>query len=186
MRKVLALFTALATLTACGGGETEGTREDSASSETTSSPATRTSSTPTRSTTPSPVTMSAEDEARFVATVTAQTFAQNEEVFSTELVKSNSLIEAQTDFRFDEPARTLVLTVTSVFDTGNPEVAYGLATDFAPVFWGSEVPASIRPESLVNFSVTVDDSSYLCDGPTMAALADRELSTEMFVQQCGV
>jgi hypothetical protein len=131
--------------------------------------------------------MSPEDEAGFVATVTARTFTENEEVFSTQLVKSNSLVEAQTDFRFDEPSRTLVLAVTSVFSGSEqqPRLAYNLATDFASVFWGAEVPDSIRPESLVFFSVTVDDSSFVCAGPAMAALADRELSEEMFVDQCG-
>ena len=57
---------------------------------------------------------------------------------------------------------------------------------FAPVFWGAQATASARPESLVLFSVTVDDESYLCDGATIAALADRELSQDMFAAQCGV
>lgn len=131
--------------------------------------------------------MSPEDEARFVATTLADSFAENSETLSTELVKSNGLVEAQTDFRFDEPARTLVLAVTSTFSTDRylSELAYDLATDFAPVYWGPEVSGVVRPESLPSFSVTVDQSPYVCDGPTMAALADRELSMEMFVQNCG-
>jgi hypothetical protein len=122
-----------------------------------------------------------------VATVTANVFAQNEEVLSRELVKSNSLVEAQEEFRFDQPTRTLVLSVASVISTERllPEVAYGLATDLAPVSWGPEALASARPESLVALSVTVNGAVHRCDGPTMAALADRELSQEMFVQRCG-
>jgi hypothetical protein len=191
MRKSLIGLTALAVLTACGGGDANESRADATPSETTSAaprtPSPKTTRPSAPSATSSAYTMSPEDEAGFVATVTAQTFTENEEVFSTELVKSNGLVEAQTDFRFDQPARTLVLAVTSVFSGSdrNPRLAYDLATDFAPVFWGAEVPDTIRPESLVLFSVTVDDSSFICDGPTMAALADRELSEEMFVQQCA-
>ena len=173
----------LVVLVGCG----EESPNDTALRETTSATpsATRTATATTRSTTPAPVTRSPDEEARFVATVTAETFAENEQALSTQLVKSSSLIEAQTEFRFDEPRRTVVLAVTSVFDSGSPDVAYGLASGFAPVFWGPEATAAVRPESLVLFAVTVDASSYLCDGSTMAALADRELSQEMFVQQCG-
>jgi hypothetical protein len=122
-----------------------------------------------------------------VATLTANVFAENEEVLSTELVKSNTLVEAQEEFRFDVPTRTIVLSVASTISTEAllPEVAYGLATDFAPVFWGPEALASARPESLVSLSVTVNGGEHRCDGPTMAALADKELSQEMFVQRCG-
>ncbi|WP_138733098.1 hypothetical protein [Modestobacter excelsi] len=123
-----------------------------------------------------------------VATVTANVFAQNEETLSTQLVKSNSLVEAQEEFRFDEPTRTVVLSVASTISTERllPEVAYGLATDLAPVFWGPEALANARPESLVALSVTVNGAGHRCDGPTMAALADRELSQQMFVQRCGI
>jgi len=100
-------------------------------------------------------------------------------------LKSNSLVEAQEDFRFEEPTRTVIVTVTSVFKTGRPDLAYDLATDFAPVFWGPEALATVQPEALLFFSVTVDGIQRRCDGPTMAALADRELSQEMFVQRCG-
>ena len=130
--------------------------------------------------------MPPEAEASFVAMVTAQTIAENGDDLSAQLVKTNSLVEAQTDFRFDQSARTLVLAVTSTYSTDRyvPELAYDLATGFAPVFWGSQVPASIRLESLVLFSVSVDDASYVCPAPTMVALADRELSQEMFVEPC--
>ncbi|WP_142026815.1 hypothetical protein [Blastococcus colisei] len=170
MRKLLALCAALAALTACGGGEAAETQAD-ASSETTAASATRTTPPKATRTTPTPApstfTMSPEDEAGFVATVTAQTIAESGDALSAQLVKSNMLVEAQTDFRFDQPARTLVLAVTSTYSTDRyvPELAYDLATSFAPVFWGPEVPDSIRPESLVLFSVTVDDASFLCNGP---------------------
>jgi hypothetical protein len=184
VRALIASLIGALLLAGCDGDAVDETASGEASSTPSSSSTSATRTTEaSRSPTPT-MTRSPEEEAQFVATVTASTFAQHAEVLSTELVKSNSLVEAQTEFRFDQPTRTVVLVVTSVFDTGSPDVPYSLATDFAPVFWGPEV-ASVRPESLVLFSVTVDDSSYLCDGPTMAALADRELSTEMFVQQCG-
>ena len=84
--------------------------------------------------------------------MTAQTIAESGDDLSVQLVKTNSLVEAQTDFRFDQPARTLVLAVTSTYSTDRyvPELAYDLAT-----------------------------GSRRC-----SALADRELSQEMFVEQC--
>jgi hypothetical protein len=192
MRKALPLLAAAAVLTACGGGENEESRAEatatasettpSSAARTTTSRAPRTTATPT----PSP-TLSPEQEADIVASVTARSFNDNREAISTELVKSNGLVEAQTDFRFDEPARTIVLAVTSTFSTATyvPEMAYDLTTDFSQLFWGEDVPDSIRPESLPSFSVTVDGATFVCDGPTMATLADRELSEEMFVQRCG-
>ena len=105
-----------------------------------------------------------------------------------QLIESNGLIEAQEDFRFDQPSRTLIVSVASTYATDRylAELAYELATGFAPVFWGPEaLAAGVRLESLVFFAVTVDGIQYRCDGPTMAALADRELSQEMFVQRCG-
>lgn len=187
-RTALALTAACLALAGCGGGD-----DVEAASSTTPSPSTSSSSVvPSRTTSAAPATTQAvqtrspEEEAQFVATVTASTFTQNGDVLSTQLVKSNPLIEAQTQFEFDQAARTVVLVVTSVFKTGNPAVPYGLATDLAPVFWGPQATAAVRPESLVQFSVTVDDSPYLCHGPTMAALADHELSQEMFTAQCSV
>src|SRR5688500_14892819 len=72
-----------------------------------SSASARTSPTPPPTPTP---TLSPERQAQRVATVMARVFAQNEEDLSTQLIKSNSLIEAQEDFRFDQPTRTLIVT----------------------------------------------------------------------------
>jgi hypothetical protein len=97
-----------------------------------------------------------------VATVTRNVLAQNEGDLSTELVKSNTLVEAQEEFRFDEPTRTVVLSVASTIITERlfPEVAYGLATDPAPVSWEPEALANARPDSLVALSVTVDGAAH--------------------------
>jgi hypothetical protein len=131
--------------------------------------------------------MDAASEAAFVAQVTAQTFTANEELFSDQLVKSNTLVEAQTDFRFDTPSRTLVLAVSSTFSGDNylTDLAYSLTSNFAPVFWGDSVPDTIRPESLPLFSVAVDGTSFVCQPAAMQALADRELSQDMFAEQCA-
>jgi hypothetical protein len=181
--RVPALVATVVLLTGCGASSDE-EQEPLADSPATSSAARPTATTTTQAAPTTISTLSPEAEADLVAGITASSFEENSEVLSTELVKSNRLVEAQTDFRFDGPTRTLVLAVTSVFDTGRPDLAYDLAADFAPVYWGPEA-AVVRPESLVTFSVTVDDSTYRCKGPTMAALADRELSADMFVQQCG-
>jgi hypothetical protein len=176
-------------LAGCGADSSDDTASrESPSVRSTSTPRTSATTRPTTTAPTTEATLSPEDEARFVATFTANSFAENSEVLSMELVKSNSLVEAQTDFRFDEPGRTLILAVSSTFNSDRhlSELAYDLATDFAPVYWGPEATDVVRPESLVSFSVTVDAASYLCNGPTMAALVDRELSMEMFVQQCGV
>jgi len=188
-RTALVLAACCLSLAACGGEDVAAeSAEDSTASTTSSSSARPSTTTPRPSPTPARTTqtMSPEAEASFVASVTSQTVTENRDALSTQLVKSNGLIEAQTDFRFDETARTLVLAVTSVFNGADYSagLAYELATDFAPVFWGPEVD-SVSPESLVLFSITVDGQAFVCDGPTMAALADRELSEEMFFERCS-
>lgn len=184
------LAAAVLLLAACGGGE-DGRDDQAATESSTPSTSARPSSTAAGgadSTTSTPTTpvFSPEQEAEFVANVTAQTFTDSGEALSQQLVKANPLVEAQTDFRFDQPTRTVVVAVTSVFGTGSPDVPYGLARDFAPVFWGPEGTGAVRVESLPLFSITVDSSTYLCDAPAMVALADRELSTDMFVERCAV
>jgi hypothetical protein len=174
-------------LAGCGSAqEPSAAPSSSASSSSASSASTSPSPRPTPTPTPTP-TLSPEQEAQVVAMVTGNVFAQNEEALSTQLIKSSSLVEAQEDFRFDQPSRTLIVTVSSVISTepSLTTVAYDLATGFAPVFWGPQALASARPESLVFFSVTVNGSQHRCDGPTMAALADKELSKEMFAQRCA-
>lgn len=195
MRKILTAAAAALLLAACGGEDETG---DAALSPPTSSPTKSAPSTQSTAPAPSPTApmsqpasphpsepASAEEEERLVTAVVGRVFTDHEEALSDALVKSNPLIEAETEFRFDAPSRTVVLAVTSVSDTGSPGVAYGLATDFAPVFWQPEGTNVVRPGALPFFSVTVDDSAYLCDGPTMVALVGRELSEEMFVQQCS-
>lgn len=124
-----------------------------------------------------------------MASVTASTFATAQETLSDELIKDSGLVQAQNDFRFDEAARTLIVDVASVFRSDSREnrdtLAYGLATEFAPVFWGPQVTDNVRPESTVLFQVKVDDLTYTCQGPSMVALADRELSQERFLEQCA-
>ncbi|MCZ2837123.1 hypothetical protein [Modestobacter sp. VKM Ac-2985] len=180
-------------LAGCGSGEDEESVAEASSAPATTSTAAATSSTPrsTASSTPTPASTSAlspEAEQALVRTIFGQVFTNNQEALSNELVKSNSLVEAQTEFRFDPEALSLVLGVTSTYstDTYVPELAYDLAAGFAPVFWGPEGTDSVRPESLPSFSTTVDALTYVCDGPTMVALQDRELSQEMFVERCSV
>jgi len=187
-----ALVAAALLLAGCGGGDED---RGEAANSTTTPPTTAASSTARSTTSARPSTsspssapaLSPEEEANIVAAITAGTFTENGDALSEGLVKSNSLVEAQTDFRFDQATRTVVLAVTSTYstDTYVPEMAYDLAANFAPVFWGPEGTGAVRVESLPLFSVTVDESSYLCDAPTMVALAERELSMEMFVDQCG-
>jgi hypothetical protein len=184
-RATIALLAATALLCACGGsdGHADAAAASPSSSAASSSPSRGATATAT-ATTPKPQ-MEPEQEAQFVASVTARTFTQSGDVLSAQLVKSSSLVEAQTDFRFDQASRTVIVAVTSVFKTGTPDVAYSLATNFAPLFWGSQATAAVRPESLPLLSVTVDDKSYRCDAQTMVALASRELSKDMFAQRCG-
>jgi hypothetical protein len=184
----LTLIAACLALAACGEGSDDdaaaGTSAASPSTTRTSTPAPSTSATPATSSSSAPVPVSPEIEQQVVTTATAGVFAENGDLLSDQLVKSSSLVEAQTDFRFDEASRTVVVGVTSVFETGSPSLPYSLAGNFAPVLWGPEATASVRAESLPFFSVTVDGTPYVCAGPTMVALADRELSEEMFVEQC--
>lgn len=178
-----AVLAATAALSACSSDAAD--PEPSAAASTSSSPARSSSTAPTTERSPTPSSAAATAGPELVAAVTARVFEENADALSAELVKSNSLIEAQEEFRFDKASRTLVLSVTSVFKTGRPDVAYSLATDLAPIFWGPEATASASPEALVLFSVTVDAVTWVCDGAAMAALADRELSQESFVQRCG-
>lgn len=170
-------------LAGCGGNDSvKGAAPQAPSPSTSLAVETPASQSPTTTATRAP-----EDEAAFVAGVAASVFAENEEALSRLTVKANTLVESQDEFRFDQPHRTLVLSVTSVFRTGKPTVAYGLATALAPVFWGRQVASAVvRLESLPVLSLTVDGSHFRCDGATMAALADREVSTETFVQRCRV
>jgi hypothetical protein len=128
-------------------------------------------------------------EQAFVADVTANVFKENQKTLSSELIKSNSLVEAQEELTFDRTSRTLRVGVASVFRSDSRDnrdmLAYNLATAFAPVFWGPEVARSVRPESTVLLSVAVDNLRYLCSGETMVALADREVSQQRFLEQCS-
>lgn len=186
---------AAALLTSCSSGEAEPSAATVSSSPTASviaSPSTSLTPGAPPSPTPSPSPAAAVDpvlEQQVVADTTAASVEENRDALSTQLVKSNSLVQAQNDFRFDKPARALVVDVASVFQSDSREnrdaLAYDLATGFAPVFWGPSATDVVRPESTVAFQVVVDDLTYSCPGTSMVALADRELSQANFLLQCA-
>lgn len=122
-----------------------------------------------------------------MAGVTESILTENRQTLSDELIKESAVVEAQNDFRFDRPSRTVIVDVASVFrvsEEAKTALAYDLATNFAPVFWGRQLTDTVRPESLALFSVTVDDLTFRCPSESMLLLADRELSSERFVEQC--
>jgi hypothetical protein len=199
-RTALALTAACMVLAGCGGGTDEVAAatptptlapytpsDELTASKESAAASKKAAASSAAAATPATTELSLEAEQGLVTGITADAFEKNRDGLSDELVKSSSLVEAQTDFRFDRGARTLVLAVTSTYrtDTYVPELAYDLATGFAPVFWGPETSGTVQPEALPLFSVTVDDASFVCEPTDMVALQKRELSSEMFVERCG-
>lgn len=176
----------LVLLAGCGGGADTGAAPASASPS--PSPSRSPSPSPRPSPSPSPTALDPAAEQAVVTRITADTFEANRKALSDDIVKASTLVEAQEDFRFDVPSRTLVVAVTSRFASADKEfrddVAYSLADDFAPVFWGEQVTKSVRPESTALFTIKVDRFTYSCPSLTMVALANRELSKASFVTQC--
>lgn len=193
MHKTAVAIAAALVLAGCGGDGNdlaESAPSATASARQTQSASASTRPSPTRiaAPTPSPRAVSVEEEAAVVARVLGASVAENRDALGDELVKSNSLVESQDELSFDQASRTLRVSVTSVFMSDTKDnrdtLAYDLATSFAPVYWGEEATGPVRPEATAALAVTVDQLTYTCPGPTVVALAERELNQAAFIEQC--
>lgn len=126
-------------------------------------------------------------EASIVAGQVEQTFGRARELLLA-AIKEDGLVQAVNDFAFDPASRTMRLDIASVFDVSEDAtfgLLYKMASDLSALAWAPEIADHIRPESLPSFLVTVDDMTFRCPGPAMAALADKELSDAAFKTACA-
>lgn len=205
MKTILAGIAVAALLAGCGGQGTEPVAEASSSSAPTTEASTPTPSrTPSASRTPtatrspasaSPMTTKpAQDvplelQGQMVANVIDTTFGGIREDLLAAL-KLDPRVEAVEHFDFDKETSTLGLTMASTFrasEDAMSDLAYEHAGALAPAMWAPEVADQVTdPAVLPTFDLRVDDLHFRCDGGTMAALADKELSQVSFTERCRV
>lgn len=205
MKTILSGIAVAALLVGCGGQGAEPVAEASSSSAPTTEASTPTpsrtpSASPTPSATRSPATASPtttkaaqgvplELQGQMVATAIDTSFGDIREDLLAGL-KQDSRVEAIEHFEFDKETSTLGLTMASTFRVSEDaisELAYEYAGALAPAMWPPELADQVTdPSVLPTFDLRVDGLHFRCDGGTMAALADKELSQASFTERCRV
>jgi hypothetical protein len=127
-------------------------------------------------------------EQMVVTGMAAQAFAAAREPLLA-AIKEEATIEAVTEFAFDREARALKLSLASVFRASEDarfELLYEVATGLTPLLWNQEVANQVQTlDSLPFLWITVDGQSFVCPGPAMVALGDKELSAAAFPTRCA-